>query len=210
MMQQKLWLLWLVCIPLSVSAYTDRDAAEGDTMKSIKVHFLYGSKPKKEFKFLEKKWFGGMHGGHVSIETDSVVTGFGPKGKFHVFGHRKDFHSHFFSQGMLEWMDDSVGMKYVTVTIPLTLVQYQRIDSIHKAYQDSPPYDYAFLGMRCAAATYDILSQLKLVSNRGRHGMVTRYFYPKLLRKRILKLAVERKYAIHRQAGRTTRKWEKD
>ncbi|MDJ1468511.1 hypothetical protein QNI19_10730 [Cytophagaceae bacterium DM2B3-1] len=89
MMQQMLWLLWLVCMPVSVYAGTDIDAAERDTIKFIKVHFLYGSKPKKEFKFLEKKWFGGMHGGHVSIETDSVVTGFGPKGKFHVFGNRK-------------------------------------------------------------------------------------------------------------------------
>ncbi|MDJ1504579.1 hypothetical protein [Xanthocytophaga agilis] len=209
-MQRIRWFLWVLCMPLSVSAYTDMVVGKRDTMKFIKVHFLYGSKPKKEFKFLEKKWFGGMHGGHVSIETDSIVTGFGPKGKFHVFGYKKNFHSHFFSQGMLEWMDDSVGMKYVSVTIPLTLIQYQKLDSIHKTYQNSPPYDYAFVGMRCAAATYHILSQLDLVPVRGHHRMVINYFYPKLLRKRILKLAVEKKYAIHRQSGRITRKWEKD
>ena len=50
----------------------------------IKVHFLYGSKPYARYKDTEPKWFGGMLGGHVGIETDSGrILDFGPKGRFH-------------------------------------------------------------------------------------------------------------------------------
>ena len=40
--------------------------AQDSTM--LKVHFLYGSKPKKAFKHMQKKWFGGLIGGHAGIE----------------------------------------------------------------------------------------------------------------------------------------------
>ena len=55
----------------------------------IKVHFLYGSKPKKEYKKTESKWFGGIHGGHVEIEINDTVYGFGPYKKFHYIAHKK-------------------------------------------------------------------------------------------------------------------------
>lgn len=94
--------LWLLFFSLGLlTAYGDT-LIQNDSLKIIKVHFLYGSKPKKEFRFLEEKWFGGMHGGHVSIETDHEVTGFGPQGKFHIFGNKKKFHSHFSSQKILD------------------------------------------------------------------------------------------------------------
>jgi hypothetical protein len=37
----------------------------------LKVHFLYGSKPKKRYQDSEPKWFGGILGGHVGIEGDT-------------------------------------------------------------------------------------------------------------------------------------------
>jgi hypothetical protein len=33
----------------------------------VKVHFVYGSKPKSAFKKIEAKQFGGIHGGHVYL-----------------------------------------------------------------------------------------------------------------------------------------------
>src|SRR5690606_6575663 len=60
----------------------------------IRVHFLYGSTPKREFKESETKWFGGKLGGHVGVEvgTDSILN-FVPDGKFHVFQKKDDLHS---------------------------------------------------------------------------------------------------------------------
>jgi hypothetical protein len=181
-----------------------------DSLQPVKVHFLYGSKPRNEYKFLEKKYFGGLHGGHVSIEVGNEVIGFEPCGKFHVFGRRRQLHSQFRSKPILQWMDDSSGMQYTSVTVRLTPAQYHTLEAIHADYLSQSPYDYAFFGMRCAAATYDILSRIAVVPRHNRHWIAARYFYPKLLRKRLLKLARERNYPVARRAGRGSRKWEKD
>ncbi len=62
--------------------------AQSDTL-FIKVNFLYGSKPLKEFKNSETKHFGGIHGGHVSLELDNLDYSFGTSGTFHIFAHKK-------------------------------------------------------------------------------------------------------------------------
>jgi len=202
-------ILWLSALHLSLSGVRAQSAVP-EKPSVIKVHFLYGSKPKKAFRLVEKKWFGGIHGGHVSLEVGNEVIGFEPQGKFHVFGHRKNCHSRFDSKPILQWMEDSAGMKYTSIAIPITATQYQQLTEIHQKYRLQTPYDYAFFGMRCAAATYEILSQLDLLPPRNRHRLVVRYFYPKRLRKKLLKIADKRHYAVHRQAGRPTRKWEKE
>src|ERR1700741_2237387 len=62
----------------------------------IKVHFLYGSKPAKQYKDSESKWFGGKLGGHVGIEVDSNrILNFIPQGEFHWFEKKKDPHSRY-------------------------------------------------------------------------------------------------------------------
>jgi hypothetical protein len=57
-----LLLLIIINLPNSITA---QDST------AIKIHFLYGSKPAKEYKDVEQKWFGGMYGGHAGIEIDS-------------------------------------------------------------------------------------------------------------------------------------------
>jgi hypothetical protein len=64
--------------------------------------------------------------------------------------------------------------------------------------------------MRCAAASYDVLSQIGLFKPKSKNWMVNRIFYPRRLRKRMLKMAAEKGYKSHKQPGRKTRKWEKD
>ncbi len=60
----------------------------------LKVHFLYGSAPLKQYKSTEPKWFGGVLGGHVGIEGDSDrIVNFLPKGKFHVVAKKDNRHS---------------------------------------------------------------------------------------------------------------------
>ena len=98
---------------------------------TITVHFLYGSKPAKKYKKAESKWFGGIHGGHVGIETDSNnILNFVPTGSIHIFHHKKEFHGgfriHRHSNFWLMFGADSV--KKCSITIPLTAEQKRTLD----------------------------------------------------------------------------------
>ncbi len=77
-------------------------------------------------------------------------------------------------------------------------------------FDKNAPYDYAFLGMRCAASAQDVLGQIGVVKKRKRLKNIYTTFYPKKLRKRLLKQATEKNYKIISHQGRPTRKWEKD
>jgi len=182
-----------------------------DSVYFIKVHFLYGSKPLKKHKADEHKYFGGLHGGHVTIEIDNMDYGFVPDGKFHVFAHKTLRNSTFIKKetnGAKRPYPE--GTKFTTFIIPITNEQYEKLNQIHSNYCSSTPYDYAFIGMRCAAATQDILAQIAVVKKRKGAKNIITTFYPKKLRKRMFKLAHKNNYQIIYQEGRTTRKWEKD
>jgi hypothetical protein len=181
----------------------------------LKVHFLYGSKPLKRYKHTEKKWFGGVLGGHVGIEGDSdKIVNFGPSGRFHLFSRKDNRHSmyaiHSFDNfyAILGGKPDS--MKKAIVYIPVTPQQNARFDSIATAYLNHTPYDYAFFGMRCSAAAYDILGQLGIVTNYRHSRIYKKIFYPKKLRRILLRKASENNWLIVRHHGSRKRKWEKD
>jgi hypothetical protein len=179
-------------------------------MRTIQVHFLYGSKPLHKYRATEKKYFGGLHGGHVSIEVDSVDYGFGPEGKFHIFSHKNNCHSIFKikqTKGLPVYPADA---KVTTFFIPVTSEAYYKFLNIVNDYCNSTPYDYAFIGMRCAAAAQDVLGQMGVVKPRGKLKNIFTTFYPKMLRKRMFRLAREKNYRYVEQQGRKTRKWEKD
>ena len=185
------------------------DSLQANDSGFIKVHFLYGSKPKKKYKKTEKPWFGGIHGGHVSIEVDGYVYGFDSKGTFHWVSKGR-LNSRFLIERVTQWVDDTATLKYTTITIPVSRAQLDSLHKIHQSYLQQTPYDYAFIGMRCAAATYDILGQIGIVEWVPNSKNTFKNFYPKLLRKKMLKLAAQRGYKVHRQQGRKTRKWERD
>ncbi len=182
---------------------------------TIKVHFLYGSKPLKKYKDTESKWFGGVLGGHVGIEGDSgMVLSFIHHGKFHWFAKKNSRHSLYAEHsvksfdGLMTRNADSV--KRAIVYIPVTLQQKQQFDSIESAYLKQTPYDYAFFGMRCGAATYEILGQLNILPRYSISKTSTKIFYPEKLRKRLFKKAAHNSWQIERYKGSPTRKWEKD
>ena len=181
----------------------------------LKVHFLYGSKPAKEYRKSEKKWFGGIMGGHVGIEADTgKVVSFMHNGKFHVFERKNNRHSRyqvdspdkFYS--ILGSPADSV--KKATVYIPVILHQKEKFDSITGSYLEQTPYDYAFFGMRCSAAASEILGQLNILPQYGHARTYRKTFYPKKLRKRLLLLASENNWNVDREKGTARRKWERD
>ena len=173
---------------------------------SIRVLFVYGSKPKVES---ENKWFGGIHGGHVSVEYKGAYISFLPDGSFHVVSKKKK-HSTFVLETEGAFVFDTTLSRYLIITIPIDSIQQRSFDSIAAQRLDSVPYDYAFFGMRCASAAYEMLSSAGIFPKMGLKNMVKKYFYPKLLRKELLRKAKRNKWTIVYRPGRKTRKWEKD
>lgn len=181
----------------------------------LKIHFLYGSKPKRKFKKIEKKWFGGKMGGHVGIEADSEqILNFCRKGKLHIFQHDKDRHSCFklSTTKKFNTIFDSTAdsVKTLTVYVPVTALQKSEFDKIKTQYLLNAPYDYAFMGMRCGAAAYEILAQIGVVKRMSYHRTWHRIFYPKRLRKRMIKMAAKNHWKTSYTTGTYKRKWEKD
>lgn len=182
---------------------------------TLKVHFLYGSVPGKQHQD-EPRWFGGKLGGHVGVELEGEekVFNFVPSGSFHVFQDKKDkhsrftYHSHDLFYSILG--GDADSNKKTIVYIPITDAQKQYFDSLSFAYTRQTPYDYAFFGMRCGSAAYDILAQLGIVKSLSYYNTHTQIFYPKKLRKKILKLAEQNHWKVERFDGSAKRNWEKD
>ncbi len=148
----------------------------------------------------------------MSIESEGYVYGFLPYKSFHIVSKKKadKRHSRFSIESVESWASDTATLKYTTITIPASRQQLDSLHNIHQNYLAQPPYDYAFIGMRCAAATYDILGQIGIVEWVPNKKNTFKNFYPKLLRKKLLKLVKQRGYKVYRQEGRKTRKWEKD
>jgi hypothetical protein len=181
----------------------------------IKVHFLYGSKPKKEYKEVETKWFGGILGGHVGIEVDSnKVINFVPDGRFHWLAHSNNCHCKFAVHTADNFFEifggASRSVKKSTVIIPISKQQKQKLDSIFYAYTSEAPYDYAFIGMRCSSAAYDILGQIGIFKQYSYRRTIRKIFYPRRLRKKLYEKAKENNWKVIRQNGTERRKWEED
>ena len=183
----------------------------GQTGKSINVYFLYGSRPALFHKNHEARYLGGKHGGHVTIGFDTLVIGFVPYKGFHVFAHRKHFKSTFRIEEIHQFLNDTFGSKYATFEIAVTDSQYGILTGVLTKYLNkNPPYDYAFLGMRCASATYDILSQMGIFEEKSRFSNIISNFYPKKLRRKMFSLAKINNYKVKTKKGRSSRKWEND
>lgn len=186
-----------------------------EKMYQVRVHFLYGSKPKKKYKYEEHKWFGGKLGGHAGVEiSPNRIVDFGPSGSFHYVAHDKNRHSHYMEHdtvnfyGIFGTHPDSV--QRMTITIPVTFWQKHKLDSVANAYLEETPYDYAFLGMRCGAAAYDLLAQAGIVKKLGRTRNVLRIFYPRKLRRKLMRMAKKNGWHISRRKGTNRRKWERE
>ncbi len=94
--------------------------------------------------------------------------------------------------------------------VPLTTEQYEKLRSILINYIENTPYDYAFFGMRCASATYDVMSQIGLFKPLPRFRNVVSNFYPRRFRAKMFRLAQEKHYTVIKHTGRLTRIWEED
>lgn len=181
----------------------------------INVHFIHGSKPRKAFKHEEQKWRGGIWGGHVGIEIDTDrVIDFKPQGNFHWVAHPNKHNSIFtiYTQDGF-WAYFGIqreDLERTTIQIPVSQQQKAMLDSITISYIAQCPYDYAFIGMRCASASYDILMQAGITKKYARIWYCSKYFYPKKLRKYLLQKARVNHWVVISHTGNERRKWDKD
>jgi hypothetical protein len=182
----------------------------GQSVHKITVCFLHGSKPYREQQRSERKETGGFYGGHVSIVVDSIEFGFTSGKKINIFPSHKNPCGFFYCEELKDFQNDTIGLKYTTIDIPVSDSQFVMIKSIINNYLGRPPYDYAFFGMRCASATFDVLSQIGIVNARTRTGNAISNFYPKLLKNKMKRLAKKNNYKLIVHKGKKTRIWDDD
>lgn len=187
-----------------------RAFAQEDSSCYIKVNFLYGSKPLRAHKSTERKHFGGIHGGHVTIQAGDLDYSFRRTSKTtHIFPSKKRKSN--FSVRKLEGKSRyGEGRKTVIFIIPVSRQQYDSLHLIHQEYCNNTPYDYAFFGMRCASATREILGEIGVIKKRSRFFNIATAFYPKRLRLKLFRLAKANNFEVITTEGRPTRKWERD
>lgn len=178
----------------------------GDSTYTIKINFLYGSRPAKGYHKEESRLFGGIKGGHVSVEAGGRVLDFHP-GNNPLFPNNKKPSGGFTINNSVRWHGDD---KWKTVIVPVSEYQYRQLQKVFDSVAVRTPYDYAIFGMRCAAASYDVLTKIGLFTEYSNKKNVITHFYPKLLRKKILKWADKNNYVVISNDGRPSRKWESD
>lgn len=207
--------LYIIAGWLIISIFFNSGYASPNDSILIRVHFLHGSKPKRAFKETEDKWFGGLLGGHAGIEYEpNKVLNFQPKSRFHLFSNRSIINSKFSIHDTISFYEILGGnydsVKKTIIYIKISSTQKTKLDSIVKAYMKRSPYDYAFFGMRCGAAAYDVLAQIDIVRPLSFKKTWRRIFYPRRLRRRLEALANINHYKVVKYEGSIRRKWEKD
>jgi hypothetical protein len=202
-------MIWRICLfLLSINAFSQPETY-------LKVHFLFGSKPHREYRDTEKKWFGGVLGGHCGIESDSgEIVSFFRGQEVHMVARKNDrqsrYTTHSYDRFYSMFGGPPESKKRSVVYVPVTAEQKLKFDSIIEAYMAETPYDYAFIGMRCGSAAYEVLGQLGVVKQYGYRRTYWKIFYPRRLRRALYRTAEENHWTIERHDGSVTRRWEKD
>lgn len=178
---------------------------------SFLIHFVYGSKPKKEFLSDEGKVPGGLLGGHIFIQSGENVYGFEStdRKRIHIFPHRR-FNSIFKKEHLNDWKKATGDQKMTSIEIPVEMGIFRHLDSILENFNNQTPYDYAVFGMRCGSSTYQILSELGFFPVGPEIIAIFRIPYPGILRKKMLRMAEANNYSIKLQPGNDKRTWEKE
>lgn len=174
---------------------------------TLKVLFVYGSKPLVKG---ESRSFGGIHGGHVSLKYKTAFASFVHEGKLHLFPKKKALHSKFIVEKDRDFREDTSISRYVIISIPINDMQSKILDSILTQRLKNPSYDYAFLGFRCASSAYEVLSSAGIFKHYSYSRIKFKFFYPKRLRKYLLREAKKNQWPLFWRSGIKSRKWEKD
>lgn len=182
-----------------------------DSMR-VYVHILHGSKPKKEFKHEEFKMLGGMFGGHVVLQVGDFAYGLNFRSEHvHTFARQRKtkmagiFEKDPAGEMIGRWRSDA---RVTTIAIPLAAADFDSLRSRCERTHSGLDFDYAFFGMRCASTCYYMLGTAGVTHCRTRLQSIRKAFHPKQLRKKLLRLAKKRNYAVQTSPGSEKRKWE--
>lgn len=198
---RQLLVLFMLLLPLA--GYCQRD--------SVRVLILHGSRPKKQFKKEEYKMLGGMYGGHVVLQIDSLAYGYNfYSGHVHPFARKRKNKM----AGIMEKEDAAETLqnwrnaRVTIITVPVTSEQKFRIFQIADSLHRAPAFDYAFFGMRCAATAYYLLGETGAVKKTRHFGSIVKAFHPKQLRRKLVRIAKRKNLKVQTQPGSSRRKWE--
>ena len=169
-----------------------------------------------------------MHGGHVAIEyaPDKALsfqplhyTGIARSGHLTNRANPKNFNSCFriYTERRAwtvlgNYYNNPDSLRRATFVIPITVTQKKRLDSIAQAYVRQTPYDYSFLGMRCASASYEVLEAAGILTGYSHH------FWCNVFTTRRFRYLLYREYLhnkdngwrLYTSKGSQSRQWEKD
>ena len=203
---------------------------------TIRVLCLYGSIPAKGWMGREPMYGPNtlinrttkLHGGHVGVEyaVGKVLsfqplkyTGIAASGHLITSTDKKNFNSCFriYSETRMwnvlgNYYDNIDSLRRVVFVIPVTAAQKKTLDSLALQYTRQTPYDYAFMGMRCASATYDVLQTAGIVPE-FKHELWYNVFTTREFRYLLYQEYLRNKdkgWQLHTCKGSVSRKWEKD
>ncbi|WP_343747801.1 hypothetical protein [Fluviicola sp.] len=194
-------LIFLSLLLLPIPAFSQKD--------TLVVEVIYGSKPlSKE----ESHWFGGKLGGHIGLRIgqDSVLH-FLPGRRVNATNANSDIGRYVISsekQFYHTFYCDT--LKTMQIFIPVDHKQKLELLQSSAPFIQKGPYPYAFFGMRCAAACYHLLSLADVTEKHSKSKMTWKFFYPRKLRKFLLKKATENHWIVKQTAGSRKRKWDHD
>jgi hypothetical protein len=100
------------------------------------------------------------------------------------------------------------GMAVSSFYIPVSKPVHDTLQYSYAHYCACSPHDYAFIGMRCAASAYWMLSRAGIFEPANRRRSIIHSFHPKMLRKKMVKLSQKNHWKVSGQEGNAGRKWE--
>ncbi len=173
----------------------------------IIVHFTHGSVTQKGCSD-KRSSLGGKWGGHVAIEIDGFIYGFGRrKNPVHIFPS-KNYNAIFTKESRKNWEGYSVNDKITDIILPITNEQKYNLKNLCEQYCDNTPYDYATFGKRCTYSAYSLLVSSKIFKPQSELSIHSITAYPALFRKIFVEWAQENNLKIVRKEGIACREWE--
>jgi hypothetical protein len=182
-----------------------------NSKEEILIHFIHGSFPKKNC-IDQRIRVGGLLGGHLEIEIDNSVYGFEfeDEKNIHIFSRKtpSGYNSIFTKKEKTDWILETEYDKITSIKIPVTTKQKKTLMTKLEFAHQSLPYDYSFFGMRCASSTYEDLSSIGIFPKKWRFQYIINAFYPRQLRKRMVRWANNNSLKIELKKGIDCRVWE--
>lgn len=154
---------------------------------------------------------GAMFGGHVVMQVGDYMYSFAfNRWEFHLVPGKKKSIGAFDKEPATAWLWAHKDCKVTYIDIPVTPEQYHYLENTYASYLEKCPYDYAFFGMRCAASCYKLLADAGVIHKAGYSKSIRRAFYPRPLRRKLVRWSHKHPYKVNIQQGSNTRRWEKD